>query len=207
MTIVDGKECFEFEDDYSYAYFVRTITFGFKSDYINKINGTYFKCDVEDVDIIGVFVTNPNLGKEYNEYDYAKECTFVAKDERQYLIDLYILSDKLIKIKCENDEECGLFQMYGLGVSTDSGNYLSVGAVEEIKFENFDTSDNNNFNCMFNFCYIKKLDISNFIIKKEATFDDFFKDCFITDGETAVKYPDNFPDEYKYKADNAQTEE
>lgn len=38
-----------------YVELTRSITFGYKSDYINKITGTYYPSEVEEIDIICVY--------------------------------------------------------------------------------------------------------------------------------------------------------
>lgn len=179
-----------FSSERSYIDYTRSITFGYKSDYINKITGTYYPIGIEGIEVVLVYVDNPIYNIEYNEDGK------VIIDEREYLIDLYVLSDSVIKFQYKDTDESGLFAMFGLGLRYERGFFLK-GGLEKIKFENFDTSDTTDYSYMFNFCIIKDLDLSSFKIKDGAIGLDLM--IFNADIYGTITYPNGFPEEYKYK--------
>lgn len=190
-----------------YEYEMDRVIFGYKEDYIHSINASRveFAAGVtySGVEVYVVYKKNPNYGKEYGVAD--KNTDSVHTDERQYLVDYYVLSDSRMQYEnTSNDENhwygfaaylgCGVEYCYmeerpGEVDAQNDGYHIS-GAVKEIRFENFDTSKTTSLQQMFYLSQIETIDLRGWDVSNVTNFEDMFTYCVVK----TVIYPENWPD-------------
>lgn len=185
-----------------YEYIMDRVVFGYKEDYIHSINASKVEFNggmvYSGVEVYVVFKKNPNCGKKYGVADNEQDGN---EDARPFLVDYYVLSDSRIQYqnesKSESESYCGFALLLGYGVPY---NYIDgegvkresfhiSGAVKEIRFENFDTSETTSLKEMFYCSQIETIDLSGWDVSKVTNFADMFTYCDVK----KVIYPDNWP--------------